>query len=197
MKTNEHIDVSDFFKRQLEEQAIEPPAHIWEQVQQTIPTYSSVQLWKKWWLYNSVALFVVVSAVFYWHSQQNTTNVPQGNTAKHISTNIQQRSAFVHEETKQTTYVDENNNAPKNKLNQTKNLKVQEAIYYVEASSVGILEKVDILDSLNQKRKTIQNIAPNEFGYYEFNIHDLKPGKYSIIFYKKDGKQIIRKEEFR
>lgn len=197
MKTNEHIDVSDFFKRQLEGQSIEPPAYIWEQVRQNIPTYNVTSIWKNWWVYNSIAVIAILSVVVYLSYEQNINNSKKGISAKQSFTNITIRNPVVSNNQIQASIKNEVN-LPTNSKNQNKiSSKVQDAIYYVEFSTVGILEKVEIFDSLNNKVKIFQNIISNEFGYYELNIKDLSPGKYTIKLYKKDGGQIIRKEEFR
>jgi|GEM_PF-4580506 hypothetical protein len=197
MKTNEHIDVSDFFKRQLEGQSIEPPAYIWEQVRQNIPTYNVTSIWKNWWVYNSIAVIAILSVVVYLSYEQNINNSKKGISAKQSFTNITIRNPVVSNNQIQASIKNEVN-LPTNSKNQNKiSSKVQDAIYYVEFSTVGILEKVEIFDSLNNKVKIFQNIISNEFGYYELNIKDLSPGKYTIKLYKKDGGQIIREEEFR
>jgi len=197
MKTNEHIDVSDFFKRQLEGQSIEPPAYIWEQVRQNIPTYNVTSIWKNWWVYNSIAVIAILSVVVYLSYEQNINNSKKGISAKQSFTNITIRNPVVSNNQIQASIKNEVN-LPTNSKNQNKiSSKVQDAIYYLEFSTVGILEKVEIFDSLNNKVKIFQNIISNEFGYYELNIKDLSPGKYTIKLYKKDGGQIIREEEFR
>ncbi len=196
MKTNEYIDVSEFFIRHLEGQSIEPPVQIWEQIQQNIPKYSTTSFWKSWWLYNTIAAIIVLSVLVYFIPDKNANTPGQGVSAKHNFTGVNIRNPLFSDKQKQSNVIIEANKPVKTRKHKTEK-KVQQAIYYVEVSSVGILEKVEILDSLNNKIKTIQNIVANEYGYYELNIQDLNSGKYSIIFYKKDGKQIVRKEEFR
>ncbi len=204
MKPNSTIDVADFIKQQLENQSLQPPVHIWENVEKQIPTYR-YPFFKNWWVLNSVFIIIGLS-LFFWISKDTLL------TQKKESRIAQKTNSLIHEirhptknhyQTKNHSFAQplpttpqllgssyaENQNKPSSKI--------QQSLYYIEMSIIGELEKIEILDTLNNIKKIFSNLSPNEYGYYELDIHNLLPGKYKLVFYKKDGKKIFRTETFK
>ncbi len=195
MKPNAPIDVADFFKQQLHYQEITPPENIWSNIESEIPTYATKPTWS-WWIFNSIALVVVFSiATYLWIQNHSTSSKPKATLAYKQNTAIDMKKPSYIESPvyEQNT---EQNNLPKKNTNISLPLQVQQTVYYIEATTTGKLDKIEILDSLNKIKKSIINPVPNNYGFYEMNIDELKPGRYTIVFYRKDGSIVHRHETF-
>ncbi|MCX7862843.1 MAG: hypothetical protein N2449_07590 [Bacteroidales bacterium] len=201
MKPNTPIDVADFFKQQLEHKEITPPEEIWDKVSSQIPTYSTSIFSNQWWIYNSIVAIIVVSAVvFFW---LNNTK-PEISSGKALQVDRHQGDISI-----KKTIAPEKNLVAKQDAKVAEEKKsavviqpttvsqLKQTVYYIEASTIGLLEKIEISDTLYTIKKVIYNPLPNDYGFYELNIQELKPGSYFINFYRKDGKKIQRKELFR
>ncbi len=198
MKPNQTIDVADFFKQQLEQQNIEPPAHIWDKVENNIPTYST-SFFNQWWVLNSIAGLIVLSVSLWWFLSNPVAQKESSSVAiQKQPVSIVFRQTVSSSATNQTQPLQQATSALNNKQSELKQqTPLQQTIYYVEASTIGIVEKIEIQDSLRTAKKVFSNLSPNEYGYYELDIHNLTPGKYWLVFYRKDGKHVIRLENFK
>lgn len=195
MKPNAPIDVADFFKQQLDQQKIAPPEHIWSNIESEIPTYPTKPSWT-WWTLNTIAVIVIFSvAAYLWIQQPSTSSKPLASVAyKHTTAiDVKQPSFQQYTEVAQKSESIKQNTP----TNISTPAQLQQTVYYIEAATAGKLDKIEILDSLNKIKKTIINPTPNDYGFYEMNIQQLKPGKYIIVLYRKDGSIVQRKETFR
>jgi len=200
MKNNlSNIELDVFFREKLNNIEINPPDYIWENVSNNIPEYTK-PLWKNWWFYNSIIFLSLVSVTLF-YINKHTHNKTEAKIAQPtIKELIQQRTINnkietnnVQQEQKSKSTINVIKIEPITKITN----KVQQTLYYLDASSIGRLIKIEILDSLNHICKLIENPNVNEYGFYEIDIKNLLPGKYNIILYKADGNKIKREENFK
>ncbi len=198
MNTNDSIDVTSFFTDKLNHASVEPPASIWENVKNEIPTYP-----KKignWYIYLSA---IMVIAVFTWFGIVKTKpNQPI------IAKQIQQKTGTVdfsrkvinhvsNVSTNSTVMYQKKNNPTMFPSSIKKQEKVETSLYQLEASVYPSLAKVEFIDSTNTTIKSVSNPVVNEFGYYVIDISSLKHGKYTIHILCKDGKKYSKQENLR
>lgn len=195
MKPNVPIDVADFFKEQLHYQEIAPPDHIWSNIESEIPTYPTPSTWR-WWTFNAIIVVVIFSVITYlWIHTRPSSSEPNAIVAYKHSATIEIKKPMQKDNAPIEQKSEQNN------LEKTANTGLpahpQQTVYYIEATTAGKLDKIEILDSLNKIKKTIINPTPNDYGFYEMNIEQLKPGSYTIVLHRSNGSIVHRKEIFR
>ncbi|NSW44974.1 MAG: hypothetical protein HPY79_04085 [Bacteroidales bacterium] len=194
MNTNNIIDIADFLNQQLENQQIEPPAHVWDKVQSQIPNYPIKGI-GHWIWYSSILLIVGLTLTFYFSTRPHqTSTIAKSIAVNHISvperaitypTNIQNNTK------PQTNYIKLKSTQKQTPVN------VENSVLHLEASVYAIIEKVEFLDSTQTVKKVIHNPTINEFGFYTLDISSLKKGKYQIFIYSSNGKKFQRTENLR
>lgn len=191
MSTNNVLDIADFLKHKLENQQINPPENVWNEVQKEIPKYSA-KGFEKWIWYSSFIILTVLSFAIYL-SNQNTKTTTTAKSVAVSQISVPER-AVVHD------LIDENKTKPQNNFVTTaKSQNVQTKLLenstlHLEASVYSTIEKVEFIDSTNTIKKVILNPLANEFGFYVLDISSLIKGKYQIVIYSNNGKKYQRVE---
>lgn len=191
MNTNKFIDIAEFFYQQLKDQSIEPPADIWDKVQEDIPKYHTTSF-GKWYLTGIIVTIVSISALWFLNKnnqiitskalkiQTHSISVPERNI---VFTNHNKQKKEHPQHVKLTNTQIQNANVVKN------------AILNLEASNYYNIEQIQFYDSTNSLVKTIKQPSINEFGFYTLDVSMLKPGKYTLNILCKDGKIYNLKQE--
>lgn len=191
MSTNNVIDIADFLKQKLENQQINPPENVWNEIQKEIPKYSA-KGFEKWIWYSSIIILTVLSFAIYLSNQNTKTTT----TAKSVA--VSQIS--VPERTITHCFTNLNKTEPQsNHAIITSSQKVQTKLLenstlHLEASVYSTIEKVEFIDSTHTIKKVILNPSANEFGFYVLDISSLIKGKYQIVIYSNNGKKFQRVE---
>lgn len=190
MSTNKFIDVAEFFNQQLKDQSIEPPAQIWDKVQEQIPQYPKTSF-GKWYLAGTIITIISISAI--WFFNKNNQNINKALKIQTISISVPERYIAFTTDSQQkkehTPYVRLKNNQRQN-ANVVKN-----AILNLEASNYSNIEQIQFYDSSKTLVKTIKFPPINEFGFYTLDVSNLKPGKYTLTISCKGGKMYYLKQD--
>ncbi len=183
MSTDKFIDVAEFFNQQLKDQSIEPPAQIWDKVQEQIPEYPKTSF-GKWYLAGTIVAILSISAI--WFLNKNSQTTAKALKIQTSSISVPERNVAFTADSKQkgkyTQYVNLKNNQRQNS-NVVKN-----AILNLEASNYSNIEQILFYDSTKALVKTIKLPAINEFGFYALDVSKLKPGRYTLNISCKGGK---------